>query len=596
MKYKCKINFNFIQDFDMYGRKLKLYYNGKARKTSCIGTFFTILYMSIFLAFFIYKVKRVMNKKDGTFYDTYAFTERPPSIKLSNENFYGGFGLEDPETYDTFVDETIYFPKAYFKQAERNGTNWEWSVKELELERCKLEKFGSLYRDIFKQKPLKNLYCFKEINETLIGHFSYDIYSLFFVSFFPCVNSTENNNKCKPLEVIDYYIKDSFVSFEMQDIELTPQNYNSPALPRDKDFYSKIGKKIFQEIHAFFQIVNIETETDFIGFNNFYSFKSQKLLKYDSTSILSNYIDRNIYETGDSFCDVSIKLSDKVLTQRRTYTKLLEILGNIGGLMEVLFSLFRIISSFPTKILYEEDLINNLFQFNLDTKEISLINKEKKYIKKNNFSYNQISRIYIPSKEQLPNINKNKDKDKTNKSKNGFNEDILDLSKINNESLLMIKSKNKNNGNISSLDKNENIKSKKRYSQKNFINENDSKSNDKSDINIFNFNMSFKNYNKEKDKNNESINRKRKIIRKIKINEGCIYFCFCCARKRKNLQNVLLDEGMKLIIEKLDIINLFRTLYRDEKNNIDFAIQEFTKMSDNCKKQIEHIYNSLYNI
>ena len=107
MKYKCKTNYNFIQDIDMYGRKLELYYNGKEKKTSCIGIFFTFLYMSIFLAFFIYKLKRVMNRKDGTFYDTYAYTGQPPSIELSNENFYGGFGLEDPKTYDSFVDETI---------------------------------------------------------------------------------------------------------------------------------------------------------------------------------------------------------------------------------------------------------------------------------------------------------------------------------------------------------------------------------------------------------------------------------------------------------------------------------------------------------
>ena len=81
-------------------------------------------------------------------------------------------------------------------------------------------------------------------------------------------------------------------------------------------------------MYAYFQIVNIETETDFIGFNNFHSFKSEKYLKYDSVYILSNIVERNIYDTGDSFCDVSLKLSDKVLTQRRTYTKLLEILGN----------------------------------------------------------------------------------------------------------------------------------------------------------------------------------------------------------------------------------------------------------------------------
>ena len=578
----------------MYRRKIDLYLNGKPKKTSCIGSFFTFLYISIFFAFFIYKLKRVMNKKDGTFYDTYAYTGQPPSIQLSNENFYGGFALEDPETYDPFIDETIYFAKAYYKKAERYGNNWEWHAKELELERCQLEKFGFHYRDIFKRKPLKNLYCFKEMNETLIGHFSYDNYSLFLISFFPCVNTTENKNKCKPLEVIDYYIKDSFVSFEMQDVELTPQNYNSPALQRDKDFYTKVGKKIFQEMHTFFQIVNVETETDFIGFNNLYSFKSEKFLKYDTSSILTNLVDCNIYETGDSFCEVTLKLSDKVLTQRRTYTKLLEILGNIGGLMEVLFTLFKVISSFPTKILYEEDLINNLFQFDLDRKEISLSHKEKKYIKKNNFSYNQIPKIYFPLREQYSNINNNKDK--KNKSKNNFNENTLELSKINNESILMIKSHNKNNGNISLLDKYEHNKIKKKLVPKNEVNENDSKSFDKNDVNIFNFNMSFKNYKKENDITNEKIKGKRRIISKIKINRGCIYFCFFYVRKRKNLQNVLIDEGMKLIVQKLDLLNLFRTIFREEKTYINFGNQEIIKMSDNFKNKIEQICNSLYNI
>ena len=593
MKTKCNIRYNFINNIDLFGRKLKLYYNGRSRKTSCIGTFFTLLYMSIFLIFFIYKLKRVMNKKDGTFYDTYTYSEQPPFLKLSNENFYGGFGIEDPETYDSFIDETIYFPKAYFKKAERHGNDWEWSIKELELERCQLEKFGSLYREKFKRKPLQNYYCFKEMNETLIGHFSYDNYSLFYISFYPCVNSSENNNKCKPLEVIDYYLKDSFISFQMQDIELTPQNYNSPIFQRDKDIYLKIGKKLFQEIHAFFQIINIETETDYLGFNNFHSFKTETFLKYDSVSILSNIAEKDIYETGDSFCDVSLKLSDKVLTQRRTYTKLLEILGNIGGLMEVLFSLFRIISSYPTKILYEEALVNNLFQFNLDTKEILLVNKEKKYVKKNNLTSNQISKLYIPQNQQNLNINKNKDK--INKSKN---DGIIDLDKIANESLLMIKSKNKNFENISSLEKYENSKNKEKLSQNNLINENEKNPYDKGDIKIFNFNMSFKNYNKENDKNNEIIKwkrkRKRKIINKIKINRGYVYFCFFCIRKRKNLQNVLLDEGMKLIVERLDLRNLFRTIYKEEKMHLNFATGEFIQMSDDCKKKIEDIYNSLY--
>ena len=159
----------------------------------------------------------------------------------------------------------------------------------------------------------------------------------------------------------------------------------------------------------------------------------------------------------------------------------------------------------------------------------------------------------------------------------------------------MIKSQKIINRNISPLDNNN---KKKNLNQNNLVKENDNKSFDKSDINIFNFNMSFKNYNKENGITNEKIKgkRKRNIISKIKINKGCIYFCFFCARKRKNLQNVLLDEGMKLIVEKLDLLNLFRTLFRDEKNNFNFANQEIIKMSNNCKNKIEHICNSLYNI
>ena len=262
--------------------------------------------------------------------------------------------------------------------------------------------------------------------------------------------------------------------------------------------------------------------------------------------------------------------------------------------MEVLFTLFKVISSFPTKILYEEDLINNLFQFDLDRKEISLSHKEKKYIKKNNFSYNQIPKIYFPLREQYSNINNNKDK--KNKSKNNFNENTLELSKINNESILMIKSHNKNNGNISLLDKYEHNKIRKKLVPKNEVNENDSKSFDKNDVNIFNFNMSFKNYKKENDITNEKIKGKRRIISKIKINRGCIYFCFFYVRKRKNLQNVLIDEGMKLIVQKLDLLNLFRTIFREEKTYINFGNEEIIKMSDNFKNKIEQICNSLYNI
>jgi formate dehydrogenase assembly factor FdhD len=102
---------------------------------------------------------------------------------------------------------------------------------------------------------------------------------------------------------------------------------------------------------------------------------------------------------------------------------------------------------------------------------------------------------------------------------------------------------------------------------------------------------------KENSKQIEIENNERKgIIKKIRINRFYTYLCFLCARKRKNIQNILLDEGMKIIIEKLDIMNLFKKIYKDEKlqEMLDDK-DEFIEMTDECKLKLYDILkNSLY--
>ena len=86
---------------------------------------------------------------------------------------------------------------------------------------------------------------------------------------------------------------------------------------------------------------------------------------------MSNIIENNIYETGETFCDLTIKLSENVRNQRRVYTKFVTILGEVGGFMEVIFTLFRIMCAMSVDILYEVSMVNNLFKFDLEKKNIS---------------------------------------------------------------------------------------------------------------------------------------------------------------------------------------------------------------------------------
>ena len=47
--------------------------------------------------------------------------QKPPQVPITHDNFYVAFALEDPDSYDPFFDEGVYFPKAYFKRAEMKG-------------------------------------------------------------------------------------------------------------------------------------------------------------------------------------------------------------------------------------------------------------------------------------------------------------------------------------------------------------------------------------------------------------------------------------------------------------------------------------------
>lgn len=550
MAGKCK----FLKEFDIFAKEPKLYFKGKEKKTTWYGSIFTICYLIIYFAFFIYKFWRMLKKKDVTFYDSFEYLEGPPQIHLTKDKFFGGFALEHPITNDQFVDETIYYPKAYFKTQTRDGENWNIEEKELELVRCKPELFGEDFQDSLIDS-IENLYCFKEMDQILQGSFSYDIYSYFEIFFYPCKNSTENNNHCRTREELDFYLMNTYVCFELEDVQLTPNNYKKPTRGRNNDIYYTVGKKLFQEVHIFFQLVHIQTDLDIIGFDEFPNIKEEKFIKYDWDYQMSSLLDNDIYDTGNAFCSAQIKLDDEVRIQTRTYYKIMTLLGDVGGFMEFILSVFKIVSSFTIDIQYDTSLVNNLFEFNLSKKVISFKNRLEK---KNIFEslYNEQNTLRnTPTKMD------------TKGNKNTIH--IYDYEK----NALQSKSRLNDNQNLNKLTMNE-LQPKKKKHKKKKKNNSKTDNNKLEDNNKFNNNINkdLKNKNEEKDKS--------MIISKIKHNKCLIYFGLIFARRKRNMMNILLDEGIDIFSQKMDIMRLFKLLYKGEEK-MDESIT--ISMSDNCK-------------
>ena len=584
---RCVLDCQFLSEFDLFGKEPNFYFKGKPQRTSKFGKFLTYFYIAIYVAFFIYKIVRMIQKVDITFFESYAYSGTP-SIKLTNDLFYGGFSLNG------MIAPSYYFPVVLFWEGHRVNGEMIWDdPTRLELEICKLEKFGKKFQDIFKNKKLENLYCLKDVEKITLEGYSYlESQKYLQTLFYPCVGYGMDINgnpviRESPENVAKFFEKGK-INFNIEDIELTPHLYDTPSQPLEKDITGPAFQALYQQIYTYLQIVILETDKDVIGFEGLSDIETQQFLKYDESWIIaapSPHMGGLISETP--IADVSIQLSAKVLTQKRKNTKLIDVLGDVGGLMEVVWSFFNVLASVITDMLYEKSLINNLFSFDLDKKIIKL--KKKKNLNENEtIKMNDGPTIYnLNSRNEDAITGKIKVQDSSEKIKS----DELNK-KFTNELPTTIKTKKKKKikkklSKVSTLSKtNEFINKNLEEDQlKNQDDINVFSNSNRKDVNKYDYGMpsedKFVNKETQSNKNN------RQIIDRIKMNCCCIYFWFCFARKKKNIQNVLMDEGMDLIVETLDIMNVFKKIYN--LNNMDETLKD-NYMTEKCKMKIDSLY------
>ena len=510
---------------DLFGKEPDLFYKGKSKINTIIGTFFSFIYISLYLSYLFYKLLRIFERKDVKFYDTYAFDEEIPSINITNEEFYGAFTLGGS------IDETLYHIKAQYVSGVKKGEIWNYTYKDLEIERCKIEKFGSKYREFFKDKSLDKSYCLKNVDLKLEGYSYLTNFSYINLKIFPCVNQTKDGIPCKDYNQILHFFEENIIEFKMQDNLLTPEKYNSPVKPLEKDITCPIFLKIYQKIYSYIQIVRVETDEDITGINLIPKNKVEIFTKYTDSFLIATPGSDDILKTGGPVCDITLQLAANVLTQRRNYTTLLDVFGEVGGLMEFIYSFFNIILSFIVNEVYEKSLVNSLFSFNIDR---NLILFKNKYIQNNKDNINDFQKI---ESDKKVNINSKEKNDKINVEKNIY--------------------KSTNNNQLSSH------------------------------INMYMVSNDMTSISTQTSIKNE------KKIEKYGIIEDINKICLCFLNKKRSLEKIFFEEGKKLITEKLDISNLFINSFRVEKNKENLPIKKYVPISVKYSEYISGLLENI---
>ena len=435
---------------------------------------------------------------------------------------------------------------------------------------------------------MKNLEIYSDV--TIQGHTTLDAYSYFNLTFYPCINGKKGRTNCADQSIVKNYLTQTLVMVKMEDIELTPQIYKTPVQVRTRELSAPVMDSLYNNIQAYFHIIEIQTDNDVLGFEAFTNKKREKHFKYDVTFMVNSMNSELPTNNGEALCNIQLQLTEQMISIDRTYTKLVEVLGDVGGLMEFLFSIFKIISIFITEALYEKGLINHLFTFDMDKKMIELKSPKKigkiipnksKAFKPLKHEYKLSSQILVYSNENTSNT-KNIIKDGRTTNDNQINNNILSPKSTN---FLKLKHKKK-------------FKKKKIIRSSTMKSENDeTKSKNLFKNNLKDGNEMIKNSNIDLEEKTIEIGEvPRRKINKLSFTKVDLYLCFLCTRKRKKVQNILIDEGMNMFSQKLDVINIFSKLMKlEDFENLSHKEKKI-EMSDQCKRRLQGIKypNSLY--
>ena len=573
---------DFLTDFDLFGKVPEMYYKGKSKKASTMGLILTVIYIILYIAFLIYKLIRMFKRVDMTFYDSYTF-QGLPSINVTNNEFYGGFGMGG------IADERMYYLIVTYVSKWKVNGKWQNITKVLQTEKCNIDWFGPDYRDIFRDKPLDQYYCIKDVSGMVLeGYSNLERFSYFNVKFFPCVGKTQKGEDCYPPSIVAKFFTVNTAELLIQSNDLNPEDYKTPIIRKEVDMNSPVFKDEFQLMYSYLQIVNVETDEDITGLNFFTNtIRKQQYLRYSHSFIITSPLIFGDILGGPNrpVADSTLQLHAQVLTEKRQYTQLIDVLGDVGGLMEIVYTIFNIIASFVTEVLYDKSLVNNLFSFDLNKKYV--VFKSHNYKIKCNNEDNGIKDLKKERtnafKEKIQDLESNKNIEIYSKENSG-DQNILGKNDIISTQKKVIKKRKSKKKISSKASKSSLIQFKEQSPNENaqiYENKLSIEDNRKNSMSIYN------NPDEHVESVHETINSSNRELKNVYINNWLIC-CFWCSNRKKNINKVLFEEGSKLITERLDILNMFSHLYVVELLQKKFGIEaKGINMSDKCKNNLQ---------
>lgn len=331
---------NLITKCDVFGFKPCLHVNKEKSFQTLITGVISIVMGFLSIATTLYFGSELVFKTTSTVIKTTDSISSFGPYTFSNIHYNVLVGLQN-QNFQYWVDPTVFTVSGSMtvirnvKSEVTGKIEQQFSLFPIKVELCE-----NFYKDsdmIEKNMvfPLNKYYCPEPGKASMEGYWGAEVFRTFRINFNKCVNTTENQNHCKPQEIIDKEVQGAYVAYEMTSYKVDQRDYKSPL------------KRLFADD---FNIINSKLSIEYvIGYMPLVFHSNDGLvLNEDNKYEGLDYHEKIFYKLNDgkdSFVSFTFEGFPFSTIYLRSYIKLQTVITQIGGFLKAITIVASLISS-----------------------------------------------------------------------------------------------------------------------------------------------------------------------------------------------------------------------------------------------------------
>ncbi|KAL4441428.1 hypothetical protein ABPG74_013723 [Tetrahymena malaccensis] len=371
-----------FKNIDLFGRQINLRFNKKQTYQSNFGSFVTLIIVSFVSYRFISMIFDAIHGLAPQVNYSERQVDDPAVFQTNSLSYPIAFAMEDPNTKNYYIDESIYTVSAliqskYLIYNSKLGQNTTvWDIQNVTLQPCTVQNFQNPQnKRYYLSLNYTNMYCLSpETNFSIQGDFNSPIYSQ--IQFF--VQKCQIN--CKSEEEINYYLMRSAIGIQLSDAYVDVNQYENPFQIFSRDL--------------FFQASLLMPSDAIIYIRNNYVYSNKGFIQTDTN--IQKYPQFSFYETSvfppntqSYFFSFRIRFEkQKESLYQRKYKDLLSIMSEIGGLTQSFLAIGFLICRYISQIQLNQNIIKQIFKYE-ELEESFQQQEEDVSIKQNKTKLNQ---------------------------------------------------------------------------------------------------------------------------------------------------------------------------------------------------------------